>query len=85
MMRLSLAAVAILIVTSACDPQGKLLPPAPPQASHFAVAVDPDGNAWRLDTQTGEMWKCWQGTAIAAAAYPPRCFRAVILTTTHPE
>ena len=34
---------------------------------HYQLAIDKDGNAWRLNTVTGEMKKCWQGTPGAQA------------------
>jgi hypothetical protein len=45
----------------------------PTAAGHYQFAVDSGGNAWRLDTTTGEMKRCWQGTPAAKA---PTCYTA---------
>lgn len=46
-----------LLFLSACQPVKN---PSTPE-SRYSLAVDSTGNAWRLDTVTGEMRKCWQG------------------------
>jgi hypothetical protein len=47
---------------------------SPTAAGHYQLAVDSGGNAWRLDTNTGEMKRCWQGTPPAKTA--PSCYTA---------
>jgi hypothetical protein len=47
---------------------------SPTAAGHYQLAVDSGGNAWRLDTSTGEMKRCWQGTPQAQKA--PSCYIA---------
>lgn len=43
-------------------------------SGQYQLAVDHNGNAWRLNTVTGEMSRCWQGTA---STYPPACYTAL--------
>ncbi len=45
-----------------------------PSAGRYQLVVDSGGNAWRLDTNTGEMKRCWQGTPPAVKA--PACYTA---------
>lgn len=44
-------------------------------SARFSLSVDQGGNAWRLDTRTGEMLRCWQGTA---GSFPPQCYQAIV-------
>ena len=46
-----------------------------PDVNHYQIAVDNDGNAWRLDTRTGETKKCWQGMSVGGS--PPSCYTAI--------
>ena len=41
---------------------------------HFQLAVDSTGNAWVLNTRTGDAKKCWQGTP---GAFSPTCYSAI--------
>ena len=65
------ALVAFCLFLAGCDQlehesQSKAVP------NHFQLAVD--GNAWVLDTRTGEAKRCWQGTA---GSFPPTCYTAI--------
>ncbi len=44
-------------------------------APRYQMAVDSEGNAWRLDTVSGEIKRCWQGSP-GSANYPPSCYTA---------
>lgn len=67
------AFIALCLILAGCDQLGhESQPKATPD--HFQLAVDSNGNAWVLDTRTGEAKRCWQGTA---GSFPPICYTAI--------
>jgi hypothetical protein len=44
-----------------------------PQAGRYQLVVDANGNAWRVNSVTGETKRCWQGTPSVRA---PVCVAA---------
>jgi len=68
---MKVALVAFCLILAGCDQFGRDSPDADPD--HFHLAVDSNGNAWVLDTRTGETKRCWQGTA---GSSPPTCYTA---------
>jgi hypothetical protein len=47
-----------------------------PDSAHYQLVTDTNGNAWRLDTITGEMKRCWQGNPVGND-FPPTCYLAI--------
>ena len=70
-MKTSLIVLCLLIV--GCDQLSRDAPPKTALA-HYQLVSDDGGNAWRLDTNTGEMKRCWQGTPGVVA---PSCYAAI--------
>lgn len=67
------ALVVLCLVLAGCGQLGR--EPLPKTApDHFQLAVDSNGNAWVLDTRTGEAKRCWQGNA---GSFPPTCYTAI--------
>lgn len=66
------ALIIFCLFLTACDqlPHGSL---SRAEATHYQLVSDKDGNAWRLDTNSGELKRCWQGTPGIQA---PSCFTA---------
>jgi len=60
-----LISVALCVLLGACSQQ---------QPRPYSVVVDKDGNVWKVDTGTGELWRCWQGTP---GVVSPQCYKAV--------
>jgi hypothetical protein len=74
-MRKLILMMLLAFAVTGCDKIGRESPPlAVPD--HFQLAVDSNGNAWVLDTRSGEARRCWQGTP-GAVAYPPSCYPAI--------
>lgn len=44
-----------------------------PQTGRYQLVVDASGNAWRVDSVTGETKRCWQGTP---GVHAPACVTA---------
>lgn len=53
---------ATCLMLAGCIPSSKTTIDA--DTKHYQLAVDNDGNAWRLDTKSGQMEKCWQGNPL---------------------
>jgi hypothetical protein len=70
---MKVALAVLCIILSGCD---QLARQAQPEAAadHLQLAVDNGGNAWVLDTHTGEAKRCWQGTP---GSFPPICYTAL--------
>jgi hypothetical protein len=69
MMRPVIAGLLLLkIVIAGCNQ------PARNEVStgRYQLAVDGQGNAWQLDTVTGDMKRCWQG---APGIRSPICYK----------
>ncbi len=63
--------LAVCLALAACSPPPRDgTPPA-----RYQLAVDGTGNAWRLDTVTGETRRCWQGTP---GVRSPSCYVATM-------
>jgi hypothetical protein len=69
----SAAAIAFLLLLCACDQRGTESPLA--RSARYQFGVDAEGNVWRMDTVTGEVKRCWQGTQ-GTMPYPPTCYTA---------
>jgi len=67
--------VTCTFILAGCEPS-KNFETSHAKNEHYQLAVDGEGNAWRLDTSSGEMSRCWQGMAKYAA---PTCYKATQL------
>jgi hypothetical protein len=69
---MKVALVVLCLTLAGCDQLGHESSPKAAPPSHFQLAVDNNGNAWVLDTNTGEAKRCWQGNP----DLPPTCYTA---------
>ena len=69
---MKLALIALCLILVGCSRASH--DESPTAAAHYQLVVDSGGNAWRLDTNTGEMKRCWQGTPPGVKA--PTCYTA---------
>ena len=70
---MKVALVVFCLALTGCDQFGQTSPPEA-DSDHFQLAVDSTGNAWVLDTRTGESKRCWQGTP---GSLQPTCYVAI--------
>ena len=70
---MKVALLSLCFIITGCDQLGNGAPPQD-DLDHFQLAVDSKGDAWVLDTRTGESKKCWQGNA---GSNPPTCYTAI--------
>jgi hypothetical protein len=70
---MKVAFVVFCLALAGCDQLGHESSPEA-DADHFQLAVDSNGNAWVLDTRTGESKRCWQGSA---GSSPPTCYTSI--------
>lgn len=64
------SAIILLLTLSGCQEHQNATTPS----GRYQLQVDQEGNAWRLDSVSGETKRCWRGTPGAVA---PRCITAV--------
>ena len=68
---IKLALIALCLILVGCN--GASHDASPTSAARYQLVVDNGGNSWRLDTNTGEIKRCWQGTPPGKA---PTCYIA---------
>ena len=64
--------IVLCLTIAGCDQLTNNSPDVDPD--HFKLTVDSRGDAWVLDTRTGELRRCWQGIA---GSTPPTCYNAI--------
>jgi len=75
MARAAIAALAALPLLSCTSRVSEPLPAPAPPAEHYRVVAD-EGGAWKIDTQSGRLWRCFQGTPWMAGGKSPTCYAA---------
>ena len=60
--------IFICLVLAGCDQISK----AP--SANFQISADASGNAWIVDTRTGDAKRCWQGIPTVSL---PTCYQAI--------
>ena len=65
--------IMLCLVLAGCD-RYKVVPASDLPISTYQIVSDSNGNAWRVNTITGEMMRCWQGTPGVTA---PSCYMAI--------
>ena len=59
--------ILFCLVLTGCDQIGK-------GSANYQISSDATGNAWIVDTRTGDAKRCWQGIPTVSS---PTCYQAV--------
>jgi len=60
--------IIICLALAGCDQVSKS------SSGNFQISVDANGNAWVVDTRSGEVKRCWQGVPPVSL---PSCYPAI--------
>lgn len=66
--------VVLCLILVGCE-RSNIVPASDLPISTYQIVSDSNGNAWRVNTITGEVKRCWQGSP-GVTAYPPTCYTA---------